>query len=591
MEQRKWVRPELENERSIVLVDGQKRVCAAYYGIATKEAVEIYLARGWGVFTTAPIKPARKEGAKSDTIGADMPLTTGNVKKSAANWDIHRFPVVVFPENTPKECAVEFRKQAQAQPAQEESIERMRPKAVAEAMRREADDLVIAHNLYLALERTLERTIAPEEVPQIEHIDPEVARKILRHREHVARLRQVFEAIIKAGLNGDFRIIDAYRDIAPPTQPQARLAIDTVIVTVEIMLRLNLTREYSDLARQYPSLAAFELGDIADMGITALFMNNACWGEDDTNGAAEDHAATSAANYIQMRLKMPSLPEVADLIAHHGDFWPHDWVYYIRVVTRMPGDSVADECCKTRYELGNGPAQSKAIEREVRRALALADLTSLGVEYDVNVWPAEPGIILRIAILAIAEQIVLGQQQDGKTLHQIFMELASRLTAPPDKPYTIQANLHCGLHLLSHALAAAATEYQIFSRGAIILFTNTAKDTYSEAAHQVAVDGGIALSLGGAPVELLLISHMEAPVASRILENAATLPEILHPVMGTNGFPKMHLILMAIHTNELIYRHRAMVLAIADERSVRMFLEPYSGLIAQARRLIASRQR
>jgi|GEM_PF-2962793 len=578
---RTWIRPELKGERSLVLMDGQNRVCAAYCGIATGGAVKIYLARGWSVVTIAPIKPAAGE---TTCIGANIPLTEASIDKCAASWKIYEFPVVVFLGSTPREYAMRFRRQAQAQPVQEDMAEFMHPRAAAEAMRTQADALVAIHNLYIALERRLEGATTLEEAIQVERIDPEVARKILRHRENVGYLRQVFEAIVKAGLNGDFSIVDAYRGIEPPTQLQARLAIDVVIAVVEIMFRLNRNRVHSDLVRQYPSINAFELGDIVDMGIAALFMNNACWGE---NGTVENHEAISAANYALMRRHMPSLPEIEDLMAHHSRLWPHDWVYLTRVAMRRLEEGIADEICRIRYQLGSGPGEARDIEREVRSVLALADLQSLGILHDVNVWPAEPGIVLRIAILSIAEQIVHGQQQDSKTLNQIFAELARVLIDPPPEPYAIQDSLYHGLHLFSHTLAAAATEYRIFPRGAIILFVDDANEASSEPAHQVAVDGGIALSLGGGPEELLLFSHDRA---DGILEKPSTIQEFLQPVLGTNGLPKPHFFWLT-GTNDLIFRHRAVVLAIASGHSVQTFLKPWSELITQARKIIGAKNR
>lgn len=582
---RKWIRAELENERTLTDIDGENRTHVAYCGVASDRTVRAYLKRGWRAFTATAIK--KEADQQSTAIEAGQPLTEDSVNRCADNWSIRRFPVVVFPESTPKECADVFCEHAQKQGMQEKPIEQMPPQAVAETARDRADELVSVHNLYIALERRLEGTADTlEEAIRVDRIDPEIARKLLRYRENVGYLRRVFEAIIRAGLNGDFSIIEAYQAIEPPTQAQARFAIDLFITVVEMMFRSNQIRARGNLGRQYPNLAHFKFGDVIDMGLVALFARNACWGAD---GVVDEFEAKSAENYALMRQRIPRLPPVEDLIAHQRSLWPHDWVYCTRVSTRRAGEGIADEFAKIRYQLGSGPGESVGLERDVRSVLALADLQSLGISCDVNVWQADPDIILRVCILAIAERIVYGQQEEGKTLHQIFAELAELLVSPPNAAYTIQGNFHRGLHLFSHALAAAATEYKVFPRGAIILFTHDGAEQPSEPAQQVAVDGGIALSLGGGPEELLLVSHERAD--RRILERPNTAQEFLRPTMGARNIPKAHLIPLAVRTNELIFRKRAIVLGVADAHSVRQFLKPWAEHITQARHLIALKQK
>jgi len=328
---------------------------------------------------------------------------------------------------------------------------------------------------------------------------------------------------------------------------------------------------------------------VIDMGMAALFAKNVCWGE---HGVIEDCETKSAKNYALMCQRIPSLPPVEELIAHHTSLWPHDWVYCIRVATRQHNEGVADEFSRMRYQLGSGPDETAAIRRRERSTLNLVDLEGLGVEScEINVWQTDSSVILRVCILAIAEQIVRGQQQDGKTLHQVFAELAELLMYPPDASYSIQHNLHRGLHLFSHALAAAATEYHVFPRGSIILFANDTNENEqsSEPAHQVALDGGIALSLGGGPEELLLISHER--LRGRMLERPRTVQEFLRPTLGADGIPKAHFIPLTVRTNDRMVRRRALVLGVADAHSVRQFLQPWSGLLTHARQLTAQAER
>ncbi|MDP3995549.1 MAG: hypothetical protein Q8P78_02945 [bacterium] len=572
---RSRARRKLREEQQMTVQDSEGRNHTAYYGIADGSDVVVHLSNGWEIFTTGEVRARTPDNTL--LIAADRPIPKERVAQCRQQWGVDHYPVVVFPKNTPASCAEAFRGRAAQTHTQETSQQEESARQIAPKLRDSLNELVELYRLYIQIEGKIEGNESFMDAALKRGIDKEVATKLMGCREHAPYLCEVFKTIVHERFNGQFNVVDAYRGISAPSQQQARFAIDFAIEVSEIAYQCNRIIAQEGLTRQHPGLVEFTVDVVADLCVAALFSHNACWGEE---GAVEDHEAKSAANYVVMRQHVPHLPPVEDLIENHSSVWPYDWVYAIHVEAAGMVAGATHKTERTSYRLGSGWDQNTKLETAIAAGLERTiDLQGLGISHNVQSWCADPCIVLYINILAIAERIVEAVQARAN-LAGLFADLAARIPKPQDPDYAIETHMRTGLPLYSRVVAAATAKRNTIPRGAIVLFANGTGEMRSEPARHVAVDGGIAISLGGDPVELLLVSHdnirglLQAPKSAQTLAQAT---------MGANGYPMMHFISFAHGPHRQIFQNRGTVVGIVDRESLERFLAPRMHMIDQAR--------
>jgi hypothetical protein len=569
---RVWTRPELEEEQTVTQNDTKGDVRTAYLGIANRSVVKAYMANGWKVFTVSDIR-SRQDDTRIP-VAKDKELTSKSADTCYRAWNIHHFPVVVFPAGTEEGCAKKLRSQAVALYANEEQEQKESALESAEKMTEAVADVVSLYQLYI----TIEGRIEGGEIAR-EKIDPDVAKKLLRYRESAGYLGSVFTKIVQERLNGQFNIVDAYRKIGPPTQELARLAIDTAIIVSEICYQMNQLIAKEQLQAKYEGLEPFTMEVVADLCITAIFMNCDLWVDDPVT---DGHAARSAENYLQMRLSLQKFPEVEELIALHDKVWPTDHVYRLEVETTVPTEGSPRKSCKHEYHVGSGPRQERGFIRKTQNVFDLLGLDDTGIELDVLAYPVEATFIMHVCVLNVAEQIVSGVG-NTKKLARIFDQMAKHLSIPPSKEYSVEGCLSKGLPIYSRVLAAASHQYGVFSIGSVVLFTNGTGEKHGGVAVSLAVDGGIAVVIKTNPVELLLISHEK--LAGGLLDPATSIQDFIAPTMGRR-LPKQRLISLGVPVNRQIFQKRGTVLGVVDSQSLESFLAQYEERISEARTIL-----
>jgi len=566
--QNEWERIPLEGEQTITVEDQRQNEHVGFMGIAGKQIVLAYLKNGYMVVTCTDIK-----SRKSDTrvpIAKNKELDPDSVNRCARAWRIQHFPVVAFHRSTPTGSANALREQAMKQYDSNAAKQVESAMESAQNMRQKASELIGLYHLYIAIERRIEGTgmTVEEEIQQDQTIDPEVAQKLIKYHETVAYLRAVLTTIVHERFNGQFNIVDAYQEIGPPSQEQARVALDTAILVSELGYQVK---------QIAPDTESLSVEIVADLCIAAIFMNNACWSE---KTVSPNHAALSARNYSLMRKRIPKLPDVVMLIRDHSILWHSDWVYRVAATTTTSIDDQPNHTTKFEYRFGKGPYQQDVIKKAILDSIGLISLDPTQIAFDVDVNPIDRDHQFRVTMLSIAERLIENQRSGMSAL--TILDQLSKLMQYPDYPEA--AILSPQLPLFSLVLASAAREYRLFPKGAIVLFTNGTGEGHREGAIRIEVEGGIAIVINDDPVEFILISHEKLDKA--MLLEPANMREFTTPTLGKNKLPKKRFVSFRNGTSKQVFQSRGNVLGILDQRTLTMFLKEYEEQIAQARAII-----
>jgi len=579
-QKKKWQRTPLEGERGIIATDQRENKHAAFFGIASNIAILSYLAHDYVVVTCADLK-TRNTDARVP-IAKNKELTEETVKRCSRAWGIQHFPVVVYPEGTPIGSATELREEAIRLYAEGAVEVKETATEMARGMQRKASELVQLYRLYITVERRIEGTdtTLEEEVLRDQTIDPEVAQKLIKYRETVGYLREVLSTVVRERFNGQFNIVDAYREIGPPSQEQARIALDIALTVSEFCYQINQVVAHNGLSEEIPE---YTVETVADLSVAALFANSSLWPD---HSPASNHAALSAHHYLAMRQRMPKLPPVEKLIEDHGRLWPSNWVYCVEAETTAMVDGQSRKSVRFDYRTSNRPNQSSALKRAIVDNAGLISLDLTQSSFDVQVWPLDLEHLMHVTVLSVAEYFVEAQHE-GKSVPAIFEELSARMKEPQYENYRIEEDLSTRLSIYSYVLAAAAREYRLFPKGGIVLFTNGTGEGYREAAIKMEVEGGIAVVVSANPVEFVFISHEQ--LNGRLLGKPASIQEFITPTMGPNRLPKQRFVTFGVGTNKQVFQNRGNMLGVADLKSLAAFISSREEELNQARSLTAKK--
>jgi len=326
-----------------------------------------------------------------------------------------------------------------------------------------------------------------------QNADPEIVKAVASLGEAMRELEPAVLQAVKDLLNGEGRVLATLKGIQPPSEAEAREALDLAISSVRAAYWFKKIVERGGLVSSYEDLAPFNASDLEVFFLAGLLANIGAWA-----GQGQDKHEIRSVQVIRLlREHGCNLPEgLKELVLHHDCFdWKGQYVYRTELVLDMGlADSREGEVSKVSFLQRDRPDEEVSIQKELEpfagmmvQLAVLKDLPSANTQ--VFVRRLENKFVAEALILALTEKFRL-EVEAGQTEVVVLSELVSGLMA--SSGYNLILHKKCNLPMMAYALAALANAFNILPVGALVEF----KDEHVQgrsAKEMLKLDGGLAV--------------------------------------------------------------------------------------------------
>ena len=324
--------------------------------------------------------------------------------------------------------------------------------------------------------------------------DPKIVRAVASLGEAMHELQPAVLQAIDDLLNGEGRVLAALAGIKPPSQAEAREALDLAIASVRVAYWFKKIVERGTLLDWgYEDIAPFEAADLEVFFLAGLLENSGAW----AGQGQEKHEIRSVHVIKLLRAHGCSLPDtLEELVLRHGSCdWKGQYVYQSELVMATGlADSREGEVSTVSFLQRDRQDEELSIQEELKpfaqmigESLMLRGLPAVTTQIFVRQLPNK--FTAGVLILALTEKFK-SQTEAGQTEITALAELVLGLAVSPG--YNLVLHKKGNLPMMAYVLAAIANAFNVLPVGALVEFKDENVQGRS-AKEMLKLDGGLAV--------------------------------------------------------------------------------------------------